>query len=194
MVGEAGKSSPNRPAWQGNAFAEWMQDVVDGLQLRTVFMLGLSQGGWTAIKYAIQLPSRVGKLVLFSPAGIVPTRASFVARAILYSLSGRRGAERLVRYIFAKGDIDPIAMEFMNAIMLHFKARIGSEYMFSDEELDQLKMPVLLIGGTRDVVQPADKIAARMEQHVPQLSTVLIPEMGHALVNMSERVIPFLLA
>jgi pimeloyl-ACP methyl ester carboxylesterase len=31
LPGEAGKSAPNRPAWDRPAFAEWLEDVFDGL-------------------------------------------------------------------------------------------------------------------------------------------------------------------
>lgn len=155
--------------------------------------MGISQGGWIALKYATVQPERVAKLVLLSPAGIVPTRTTFIFRAIIYTLLGHWGAQRLNRYVFGKQTISPTVLKFMNAIMLHVKARIDSEYLFKDEELDSLTMPTLLVGGTEDAIRPVEKIEARLKQHLHHLETSLIPNQGHVLINLSDRVIPFLL-
>ena len=83
-------------------------------------------------------------------------------------------------------------IEFMDIIMTHFKARIEKEYIFTDAELAKLKMPVLLIGGTEDVIRSAAAIATRISKRVSQLKSLMIPEMGHVLVNMTRHIVPFL--
>lgn len=78
LPGEPGKSAPNRPAWDGPAYAEWLEDVLDALKIEKATLLGLSQGGWAALKFAVYQPQRVEKLVLLNPAGIAPDKLSFV--------------------------------------------------------------------------------------------------------------------
>jgi len=192
IPGEPGRSAPKRPAWNGPGYAEWLEDVMNGLKIQKVFLLGLSQGGWTALKFATYQPERVVKLVLLTPGGVMPTRVSFVLRAILFSKLGSRGRERINLMVYGKQTIHPEAVKFMDAIMTHFKARIGKEYLFSDEELKRLNMPVLVLGGTEDVIFPIEGVVARMRKLAPRLEATLIPGMGHALINMSGRVIPFL--
>ena len=193
IIGNPGKSAPTRPAWDGPGYAEWLEDVVDGLKLDKASLLGLSQGGWTALKFAAYRPERVTKLVLLAPAGIIPARGSFLLKAIFYTMLGRWGADRLNRYIFGKQPMDPLAVKFMNSIMTHFNARVEKEYIFSDEELMRLKMPVLFIGGQEDVIQSIKDAAARLEKLLPDLHSIIIPDIGHVLVNTAKRVIPFLL-
>jgi pimeloyl-ACP methyl ester carboxylesterase len=82
LLGEPGKSAPNRPPWDGPAYAEWLEDVLDSLKIERATLIGLSQGGWTALKFAVYKPERVEKLVLLSPGGIVPDRLSFILRAV----------------------------------------------------------------------------------------------------------------
>ncbi len=82
----------------------------------------------------------------------------------------------------------------MDAIMTHFKARIDKEYLFSDDELKCLSMPILLVGGTEDAIIPMESVVLRMEKIVPHLKSILIPNMGHALINLSGQIIPFLLS
>ena len=192
IPGEPGKSASNRPAWDGPGFAEWLEDVLNGLKIPKTALLGISQGGWTALRFATARSERVTRLVLLAPGGVMPTRSSFILKAIVLSMLGRWGAERINRIVFGKQPIHPEAVKFMDAILTHFKARIGKEYLFSDDELKHLNMPTLLIGGTEDALIPMESVIPRMQKLVPQLKAVLIPGMGHALINMAERIIPFL--
>jgi len=64
LLGEPGKSAPNRPAWDSPAYAEWLGDVLDALKIERASLLGLSQGGWTALKFAVYQPRRVESLVV----------------------------------------------------------------------------------------------------------------------------------
>jgi pimeloyl-ACP methyl ester carboxylesterase len=192
LLGEPGKSAPNRPAWDGPGYAEWLEDILNGLKIHKASLLGISQGGWTALRFSTSYPERVKKLALLTPGGVMPTRRSFLLKAILFSMFGRWGGKRINRMVFGKQAIHPEAVKFMDAIMTHFKARIGKEYIFSDEELKRLEMPVLVIGGTEDMLFPTEGVVRRLQQLLPRLEAELIPGMGHALVNMNERVIPFL--
>jgi pimeloyl-ACP methyl ester carboxylesterase len=194
LPGEPGKSAENRPAWNSPGFAEWLEDVLDGLRIQKTALLGLSQGGWTALRFATTQPERVTKLVLLAPSGIMPTRPSFILKAVILSMFGRWGAERINRIVFGKQPIHPEAVKFMDAIMTHFKARIDKEYLFSDDELKRLNMPILLVGGTEDAIIPMESVILRTQKIVPQLKSMLIPNMGHALVNLSEQIISFLSA
>ncbi len=83
LPGEPGKSTPNRPAWDGPAYAEWLANVFDALKIERAALLGVSQGGWTALKFAVRWPERVEKLALLAPGGVVSDRASFL-RALCY--------------------------------------------------------------------------------------------------------------
>lgn len=56
LLGEAGKSAPNRPDWKGNAYAEWLDDVLDAMNIDTATLIGISQGAWTALKFAVYSP------------------------------------------------------------------------------------------------------------------------------------------
>jgi pimeloyl-ACP methyl ester carboxylesterase len=194
LPGEPGKSAEIRPAWDGPDFAEWLEDVLNGLGIEKSALLGISQGGWTALRFATRHPERVTRLVLLAPGGIMPTRSSFIIKAVVLSLLGRWGAKRINRIVFGKQSIHPEAIKFMDAIMTNFNARMDHEYLFSDEELQRLNMPTLLIGGAKDALMPMESIALRMKRFVPRLESVLIPDMGHALVNLSGQITPFLTA
>lgn len=192
IPGDPGKSAQNRPSWEGSGYAEWLEDVINGLNISKTALLGLSQGGWTAIKFAVVHPERVEKLILLTPGGVMPTRPSFIMKAIFFTMFGRWGAKKLNDIVIGNHAIHPDAVKFMNIIMTNFKSRIDKEYLFTDDELKRLDMPVLLLGGAEDAIRPMDGVAARMQKLTPQTEVELIPGTGHVLINISERVIPFL--
>jgi len=194
LPGEPGKSAENRPAWDGPGFAEWLEDVLDGLKVQKTALLGISQGGWTALRFATTRPERVTRLVLLAPGGVMPARPAFILKAIPLSLFGRWGAERINRIVLGRDPMHPEAVKFMNTILTHFRARRGKEYLFSEAELKRLSMPTLLIGGAQDALIPMESVIPRMQKFVPQLKSVLIPGLGHALVNLSGQILPFLCA
>jgi pimeloyl-ACP methyl ester carboxylesterase len=194
LPGEPGKSAENRPAWDGPDFSEWLEDVLDGMKIQKACLLGISQGGWTALKFATSHSERVTKLVLLTPGGVVPTRSSFILSAVVLSMLGRWGAQRINRMVCGKQQIHPEAVKFMDAIYTHFNPRIEKEHLFSDEALKYLNMPVLFIGGAQDVLFNINAAAERMQKLVPRLKVVILPDMGHVLINLSEQIMPFLIA
>lgn len=194
LPGEPGKSAPNRPAWDSPAFAEWLEDVFDALEIEEAALLGVSQGGWAALKLATYQPERVEKLVLLCPGGVVPDRTSFYIRFLPLLLLGRWGVKRANRMLFGDQPVPEEADEYLMLTMTHYKPRTGVVPVFSDEELRRLTMPVMLLGGTRDAIRDAERIAARMERLVPHLTVVTIPGAGHVLLNTRDQIVPFLAA
>lgn len=193
LIGEAGKSAPNRPAWESGAFADWLEDVLNGLQIERATLVGISQGAWTALKFAVAMPERVDNLVLLAPGGIVPDRKSFLLKAIVAMLLGKWGIARFVSALFGDQTVPDGVVDTVVQITAQFKPRIGVLPIFTEEELSRLTMPSYLIGGTKDIIRDNEKIAARLRDILPQLTVNIIPGAGHALINTSGSVVAFLM-
>jgi pimeloyl-ACP methyl ester carboxylesterase len=193
IPGDPGRSAAARPSWNGPAYADWLADVLDGLGVKQTSLVGLSQGGWNALRFAANYPEKVSKLVLLSPAGVTADRLSFLLRAILYSRFGKRGGEALNRYVSGGGTIDPAVLAYMNAIMTNFRPRIEPLKSFTDAELGCLTMPVFLMGGARDAIRDVTKIDARLKEFAPRLTTRMYPDKGHVLVGVASDAVDFLL-
>jgi pimeloyl-ACP methyl ester carboxylesterase len=191
LIGEAGRSASSRPQWKGPAYAEWLDDVLRGLKVKSAALVGMSQGAWVALKYTIANPDRVNKLVLISPGGVIPDRASFVLRVSWYALLGERGMKRMVRMLYADQPVAEGVEELMSNLLHNFRTRMGILPIFSDEELRRLTMPTLLLGGTKDALRDIERIAARLQAFVPQLEVVILPGAGHAVVHTAEHILPF---
>jgi pimeloyl-ACP methyl ester carboxylesterase len=192
LLGEAGKSAPNRPAWDSPAYGEWLEDVLDGLGITRAALAGISQGGWTALKFATRCPDRVERLVLMTPGGVTPDRASFLVKAVAYSLLGKRGLTRMTRTLFGQQPVPDGVIDIVVTISQHFKPRVGTLPIFTDDDLRCLTMPVLLLGGDQDALRDMDRIAARLGALLPDLQVTILPGAGHALLDTVPHILPFL--
>ncbi len=193
LLGEAGQSSPNRPEWRGAAFSEWLEDVLDALQIERATFVGISQGAWAALKLAVSRPERVERLVLLTPGGIVPDKRSFLVRAVALTLLGRRGRRMLIKNLFGDQAVPAEVTAALEQMMSVFKPRIGTLPLFSDNALARLRMPILLLGGSKDSMRNLAAITARLQACAPAVSATLIPGAGHALINTTPLVLEFLL-
>lgn len=191
LIGEPGKSAPSRPDWRGPAFAEWLEDVVSGLGLDRVSILGLSQGAWAAMKFATLHPQRVKRLVLLAPGGIIPDRISFLFRVLPLLVLGK-GVRAVQNLVLAGQPVPEDLAEGMALMMTHFKPRIGALPLFSDEELRRISAPTLVIFGEKDALRNGSKVIARMKAHCSQLTSEILPDVGHAVIGAQPRCLKFL--
>jgi pimeloyl-ACP methyl ester carboxylesterase len=81
IVGEAGNSAEYRPDLESDAFAFWLGEVLDTLDVKQAVIMGNSLGGWMGLKFATTFPERVAKLVLIASAGIGHVRSEFLSEA-----------------------------------------------------------------------------------------------------------------
>jgi pimeloyl-ACP methyl ester carboxylesterase len=193
IIGEAGKSSANRPSWQGPAYEEWLADIYDGLKIDNASVIGISQGGWTALKFATARPERVDRLILICPGGIIYDNMPFVLHAFTLKTMGSWGIRRIVKKLFGDQPVEKSVLEAMILTIKNFKYRLAIPPLYANEELAALTMPTLFIGGTKDALRNSAKIADRLRRLVPNLTVDLIDGGGHAMNNTTCTILPFLL-
>jgi pimeloyl-ACP methyl ester carboxylesterase len=192
IPGEPGKSAPERFDWHGPAFSEWLAEVLQGLGIKQTVLGGISLGGWASLKYAVDKPGKVEKLVLICPGGVTPSRPSFILRMIFFSMLGEWGLERMKRLIFKDLPLTEEADLYFRLTAKHFNYRRGEPPIFTDEQLRRITMPVLFLGGQEDIIFNTGKAAQRLKALLPDLTVKLYGGKGHALVNMAGIVMPLL--
>lgn len=192
IPGEAGKSNPTRFSWEGGAFVDWLDDLLDALNLPKVVLGGMSLGGWATLRYAIDRPERVSAAIAICPSGIVPPRLSFIVRMVGYAMLGERGRKRMIRAIFNGAEIEPDLEQFMILVDRHFRYRTGAPPLFTDAALQSLAMPVLFLAGEEDVLLDTPKTAARLRRLVPNLTVQISAADGHAVLANAPAIAAFL--
>jgi pimeloyl-ACP methyl ester carboxylesterase len=197
VMGQPGKSVPDRAIANRADFSEWLTSVLVALHLDRVYMVGMSYGGWLTLNYAMAAPERLNKIALLSPAG------SFLRNVRQFTLRGmpvmvfariiptRFFAASFCRWlIFDEHLHDPDLRQFLDleANQLYLGAkyyRMRPETLrvgpvpFSDEELHRVSVPTLLLIGENEVLYDPRAALARARRLIPNLEGALIPRASH---------------
>ncbi len=192
LPGEPEKSADIRPDLTTSAYSDWMNDVLNKLEIDKASFVGISLGGWLALKYAIVYPEKIDKMALLCPTGIGPQKASFILFALPLKLLGKWGEVQAIKMVMGTKEISDETIEYSRLIAENYTPFKGTVPVFSDEELQHLTMPILLITGSKDVLINSPKTVARAKKAFPHVQIILLPEAGHGLIDQRERIIKFL--
>jgi pimeloyl-ACP methyl ester carboxylesterase len=199
MIGEPGLSAPSRPPLGSEAYALWLDDVMQALSLTRTSIVGVSLGGWLALDYATRRPGRVEALVLVSPSGIGRQKRGFLFKALPLLLLGRWGRRKAMRMATgpAPSTIDAADRDLARFVLLifqHFRPRTTRIPQFGDVALRRLTMPVLLIVGGRDALLDSDATRRRLQLAAPHAEVRFLPDAGHIIRDQADSIVEFLLA
>ncbi|PKV82401.1 alpha/beta fold hydrolase [Nocardia fluminea] len=194
LPGEPGFSTPTRLALDSDATATWLDEVLDGLGLHTVALVGMSLGGWTALDYVLRRPARVTTAVLLCPGGLGKHRYGWLVKAIGLRMIGRHSVRDMARTALGLegAQADPI-IDDIELTFTHFSPRPGKLPVFRDEQLREVDIPVLVIAGERDALFDSARTAQRAGA-LRRGEVRLLPGAGHALLNQTAAVREFVLS
>ena len=201
VMGQPGKSFPNldAPIRDATDFVAWLSETLDGLKLDRVSLVGMSFGGWLALNLATAFPDRLYKLVLLSPAAsFQPLVMQFGLRGMLMGFFPTRfTTNSLMGWMgFKDTPGDMVTQRLLDLFYLGIKHfRLPQESMrimpgvFSDNELQALSIPVLLLIGENEVIYNASKALERARWLIPNLEGALVPQCSHDMCSSQHRIV-----
>lgn len=192
ILGEPGKSDEKRPSLNGSYYAEWLKDVFDNLLLKKSNVVGISLGAWMAIKFSVSYPERVSKLALLCPSGVGPQNKSFIFKAMVHGIFGEKGIDKLYYKVNGNQPIPEEMLKYQKLIGKNFNYRREKIPIFSDNELKQLTMPIVLFVGAKDIMLYSNKSARRLGGLLPHAEINIYAEAGHSNVNDVNKIIAWL--
>lgn len=197
MIGEAGLSAPARPPLASEAYAVWLDDVLNRLGVARTSIVGISLGGWLALDYAIRRPTRVERVAVLCPGGIGRQKVGIVFATLLSRMFGKCGKRWLMERILGRAPVDPpppvkAFIDFVALIHRHFRPRMVKLPVFSDSALASLRVRLLAIVGARDVLLDSAQTKRRLDKLMPSAQVVCLPEAGHLITGQTTRVLEFL--
>jgi len=163
-----------------------VRGFLDSLHIERTDLVGVSMGGWIALKLAAEHPERVRKLVLIDSAGFnfptTLTADSFTPHNI----------EELQKLIDLQTDRAPhipafVARDFLRVNREHawvLKAQFTSMLSrrdLMDGRVSRVTMPTLLLWGTRDLLTPYS-LGVRMQRDLPNATLVPLNGCGHLAI------------
>lgn len=184
VIGQSVKSADARMPLVGPAYGEWLVDVLDGLELAAPLVYGVSWGGFASLKLAAFAPSRIDKLVLLVPAGIVNGSVWQGLRQVGIPLALYRmfpSEARLRKFVGAMvSTLDDAWVEYFGEALQSYKLDIRPPPLFDVNELAAFDRPTLVFAADRDVSFPGEVLLARMRTLVPHAETELLENSRHS--------------
>jgi len=182
--GQPGKSIPGRKLTASNS-ANWIVEVLIGLGLERVNMMGISLGGWLTLNFTIQKPERVERIVLLDPvASVEKVSRAFWRRSFIPIMvhSTRPGLVKYFRWMTQGYKVNPDWGELMLEGILNTRPQAPIRPApFTDSELRSVKIPVLLLIGERSVIYNPQRVYQRAIHLIPNVQAEIIPGASHAL-------------
>ena len=201
IMGQPSKSIPDQPIRTATDYVAWLTATLDGLGLGRISLLGMSFGGWVALKYAVAASDRVRHLVLLSPGGLLSIVRQFGLRAMLMVFFPTRftvnSFMRWAGFTDSPGESDagPV-LHLMHLGMKHFRMpedtlRVNADAAnpVSDDELRSLHMPVLLLFGDGEVIYGSAEALERARRLIPHVEGDLVPGCRHDMCLSQSRIV-----
>jgi pimeloyl-ACP methyl ester carboxylesterase len=190
VIGDINRSKLTRRMKNRQDFADWIQDVLDGLRITRADVIGNSNGGFLALNAAYYLPKRVRNVVLISPAATFVQIWSIFVHTIIpgYWIAPIFRSERLCHYaadwIWQGFPMDDCMRQLRRIAQVGGYPRYRPTQnpppsVFSDEELRGVRAPVLLLIGDHEVLYNPERVFARATRLVPHLEAQLVPNANH---------------
>lgn len=182
-IGDLNKSVPETlPASREDCII-WLDEVLDRLQVEKCCLGGISYGGFLAMNYGMHAPEKIEKLFLVSPAAsFVPLHQAFITRIIsMAAVPMKWNVMRFIRWL-SQHDLNKALVD-----QFHAAFRYGSMSLkvppsvYTDEELNQLTMPILLLLGDQEVISDGQQAFKRAGTLGAEWDVEMIAGVGHLL-------------
>jgi len=197
-----GASTDDRQPFDIAKLATDAAHIIESLDIERASVMGWSMGGFIAQALALNYADRVDKLVLLSTdwGGIEADLASPDVWSELIDTSGtpNEQARRLLFLLFPTdvaesfyrefGDIVAAARAQASADLLNRQAAAMDAWHQNAvaSQLREIRVPVLIVTGTEDIVIPASN-ALKLVNAIPGAWLARFPDSGHAFIAQYPR-------
>ncbi|MFF2118503.1 alpha/beta fold hydrolase [Kitasatospora sp. NPDC058184] len=183
---DPGRSVQRAVAAGSEENAAWLGEVLAGLGLERVHLVGVSYGGWLALNQAIHAPERLASVAPLDPGGIEKVPARFYAHMVggLFGMLAPRPLRPAVGRLLANPALSA-PREMIAPLMLAMRSyKPGSRppaRPFTDEELASIELPVLVLVGRRSALLRPRQVVERVTRLIPGVRAEILERAGHGL-------------
>lgn len=202
-LGGPGKSIPNENYTKEFENVEWIDDLLDGLELKQVDLAGVSHGGYLVQYYAVHRPERVGRVVsmasgvpaesaghpmktmlrVFLPEALFPTKKNVIK--LLTKLTGKNTS------VFTD---NPLIVEHYTYLLRGYNNMAMSFHKvntFTNDQINGLRGKTLYLIGERD---PFYILGGGAVLQTYQMNRRLFEDTGHGINHeMADDINPILI-
>lgn len=183
IVGQSPWSEDRRIDVRGGGYGRWLFAAFDHLRLPPCDVVGISYGGFVALRAAILDSTRLRRLLLLAPAGVVTAGLwsglfEIGWPVLAYRFFPSRGRlEAALRTLFT--DPDPQWKAHFAEALRAYRLDLRLPPPASDDELRRVACPTLVLAPELDANFPAAALLARFRRFLPHAELELLPASRH---------------
>ncbi len=183
VIGQSVRSADVQLDVEDDDYGQWLTEVMDGLELPRAHLIGVSWGGFVAQQLAMVSPSRIDRLVLLVPAGLVPSPFSAFFKLgwpmMMYrAFPSEARKQRLLGRLLTTPD-DQWG-DFLADALRAYRLDMRVPPLTTPEQMATLEAPTLVIAAEGDLSFPGAKLLERAAEVFPNLvGTELLAESRH---------------
>jgi len=183
-IGDAGKSVLDDIDYYPNdakSLSELYTEIMDSLSIQKAIFIGASQGGFISTNMAIYAPERVTKLILCGPMGYAGTNASVLRILFTTMFPIKPIQDSATRWAFGNDiKINQEVHEWFSLILEGVISRQARPHPFTQEQLESLHIPVLLLLGKRDGLVGDPENTRQLAKNIADVQVKLL-DTGHLI-------------
>lgn len=185
LIIEPGKSYKTSDIKNIDEITLWYLEVMEKLRLDSYHLIGTSRGGWLAADLAFH-SEKVKSVILLSPVQTISwMRPSGGLLKNMLNIFYPKEKRALRTMETLSNDPSKIRKDYIEQYRIALKNDSLKKFMvqmrpFSNKKLGELKMPVLVLVGDRDLFNN-ERSVRLTEKYIPEGEGEVIPNSGHFL-------------
>lgn len=180
VVGQPNLSAEVRPDMKGNAYGQWMFEILTRLNIWKAILIGISFGGFISWKTLVFDDKRIKRAFFLMPAGIVNGSAWQLLTKVFLQMKlyrWRKKEKYLLRFL---NDVftekDSFALQFLSTLFLRYKMDFSPIPLIKEIEAKKIKTPLHFISADQDLLFPGEKMQQRTKNIFPTIQKGLLLE------------------
>lgn len=205
-IGTIGRSVQTAPVESSQHLVQWLDQVLDGLEVESPHLLGYSEGGWIASLHAAltKRPDRLASLTLIEPGGAIEpvprrTLAALILRAgrTLTARDKPQAVRDFNQWMNGDVELSDDEIELVLTAFQTYRQKLPSPKRLSDDQLRRITTRTLLILAADTRIFDPSKVADRASRLLPDVQVEITPNAGHGLPfqyaeQVTKRVLTFI--
>lgn len=183
LIGEPGAARQTRPITTAHDVVTALAETLDALDAPRVHLVGMSYGGWTALRHEVLFPGRTVSLTLLDPAGFGRVTTRFMTWLIAGGLAALtpRGVRHRLAGPLRNATLRDDELMGLLPLQMSFRRRLPAPDTFTDAELGATGVPTMVLLGEHSALYPAGELAARLTSVMPSARVEVVPGASHDL-------------
>lgn len=178
VLAQPNKSAETRLSMTDDSYGQWMNEIINALDLKNVTLAGFSFGGLVILKTLINNEDQIKEVFLTAPAYIVngnPIKALFRFFIPMKRYMKTKKPKYLERFLDAAfTEKDEFAQKSLALIFTDFVMDFTPAPVIKSNEALKINTPITLIAAENDIIFPGRKMIRRARKIFPSLKHTLL--------------------